>query len=107
MGSQLHSAIGEDMIVIGSYFSNGTGFPAASAPAPHVAGLEPLLSSLGIPSFVLNLHELPSGGLLTEWFATAHEVLYSSFAQMVAPQRSYDAIFFIETITPSGFKKLR
>jgi erythromycin esterase-like protein len=105
-GMYLRSALDRDMVVIGTYFGSGAaGFPAERAPLPpDTAGMDSLLSSLSIPLFVLDLRELPRAGVLHEWFQAGHETRSLSFGRMsaiVAPLSSYDAILFIDTITPS------
>jgi erythromycin esterase-like protein len=104
-GMYLRSALDRDLVVIGTYFGSGASFPAERAPLPpDTAGMDSLLSSLSIPRFVLDLRELPGAGILHEWFEAGHETRSLSFGRMpamVAPLRSYDAILFIDTITPS------
>jgi hypothetical protein len=102
----LRSILDRGMVVIGTYFGSGAaGFPAERAPLPpDASGMDSLLSSLSIPLFDLDLRELPRAGVLHEWFQAGHETRSLSFARMpaiVAPLSSYDAILFIDTITPS------
>lgn len=63
--------------------------------------MEGLLTSPAIPRYIMNLRELPSSGPLHEWFEMAHETRSGQDTDMVAPLRAYDAILFIDTITPS------
>jgi erythromycin esterase len=104
-GSYLRSALGPDLFVIGSYFGHGVSFPPTDVPPPpDVHDMEDLLASLSIPRFIVNLRELPSGGALHEWFEMPHATECSASGQCpwtVHPLRAYDAIFFIDTITPS------
>lgn len=104
-GMYLRSELGGDMVVIGTYFGRGTGFPAESAPLPpDTAGMDSLLRSLSIPLFMMDLRKLPSSGILHEWFQTPHETRSLDSGHdtaMVAPLGAYDAILFIETITPT------
>lgn len=101
----LRSALGPDLVVIGTYFGRGAGFPPADAPPPADAHrMEDLLGSLSIPRFIMNLHDLPTSGPLHEWFQEAYATRDSVSGQdvyMVAPLRAYDAILYIDTITPS------
>ena len=101
----LRSALGPNLVVIGTYFGHGVGFPAANVPPPPDAhDVEDLLTSLSIPQFIMNLHELPRSGPLHEWFQMAHATNASISRQalyMAAPLKAYDAILFIATITPS------
>jgi erythromycin esterase len=104
-GMYLRSMLGREMVVIGTYFGRGAGFPAERAPLPpDTTGMDSLLGSLSIPQFMMDLRELPSTGILHETFQAAHETRTSSFATvsaMVAPLAAYDAILFIDTITPT------
>jgi erythromycin esterase len=103
-GMYLRSALGGDMGgVIGTYFGRGANFPAESAPEPpDAAGMDSLLSSLSLPCFMMDLRELPSAGILREWFQAAHETRSGrGVTTRVAPLDAYDAILFIDTITPT------
>jgi erythromycin esterase len=99
-GSYLRSALGPNLVVIGTYFGHGVGFPPVGVPPPPDAhGMEDLLASLSIPRFIIDLRELPSSGLLHEWFQLPHATGQDPYT--IVPLRAYDAIFFIDTITPS------
>jgi erythromycin esterase len=101
-GNYLRSMLGRDMVVVGTYFGHGEGFPAERMPLPpDAAGTDGMLSSLSIPTFMMDLRELPGSGILHEWFQAAHETHAWPIATMVAPLEAYDAILFIETITPT------
>ncbi len=106
----LRSAVGGDLVVIGTYFGHGVRFPAESGNftgvplPPDTAGMDSLLRSLSIPQFMMDLRELPSSGILHEWFQTPHETRSSDSGDdtaMVAPLEAYDAILFIDAITPT------
>jgi erythromycin esterase len=102
-GMYLRSALGGDMVVIGTHFGRGASFPAESAPEPpDTAGMDSLLSSLSLPCFMMNLRELPSAGILHEWFQADHETRAGrGVTTRVASLGAYDAILFIDTITPT------
>jgi hypothetical protein len=88
------------LVVIGTYFGHGVGFPPADVPPPRAAhDMENLLGSLSIPLFIMDLRELPSSGPLHEWFQLAHATGQDPYT--IVPLRAYDAILFIDTITPS------
>jgi hypothetical protein len=61
--------------------------------------MEDLLASLSIPRFIIDLRELPSSGPLHEWFQLAHATGQEPYA--IVPLKAYDAILFIDRITPS------
>jgi len=99
-GGYLRSALGTDLVVIGTYFGHTVGFSPADVPAPPDArGIEDLLASLSIPRFVFDLRELPSSGPLRDWFQSAHATGRDPYT--IIPLRAWDAILFIDAITPS------
>jgi hypothetical protein len=101
----LRSALGLDLVVIATYYGHGAGFPPPEVPPPPDAhGMEDLLASLAIPRFIMDLRELPTSGPLHEWFQLAHATRSSNSGQdayTTVPLRAYDAILYIDTITPS------
>ena len=104
-GSYLRSALGPDLVVIGSYFGHGVGYPPEGVPpAPDVHGMEDLLGSLSMHRFIMDLRDLPSSGPLHEWFQVAHATRPSISGQdayTIVPLRAYDALLYLDTITPS------
>jgi erythromycin esterase len=101
-GMYLRSALQRDMVVIGTYYGRVAGFPVGRVLLPpDTAGMDSLLSSLSIPRFLIDLRELPGAGILHDWFQAAHETRAGGITTMVAPLEAYDAILFIDTITPT------
>ena len=100
VGMYLRSALDLNLVVIGTYYGHRAGFPPPDVPPPPDAhGIEDLLASLSIPRFIMDLRELPSSGPLHEWFQLAHATGQDPYT--IVPLRAYDAILFIDTITPS------
>jgi erythromycin esterase len=103
-GSYLRSALGPDLVVVGTYFGHGEGFPPWEVkPLPDAHAVEDLLVSLSIPRFIMDLRELPGSGPLYEWFLSAHATGTDPWT--IVPLRAFDAILFINTITPSSSAK--
>jgi len=104
-GMFLRSVLDGNLLVIGTYFGHGLDFPASEAPLPpDNMGIDMLLASLSRPHFIMDLRELPCSGPLHEWFKTTHEtrgLASGNETRMVAPLEAYDAILFIDTITPT------
>jgi hypothetical protein len=99
-GSYLRAALSSDMVVIGTYYGHGVGFPPPDVPPPTDAhDMEDLFASLSILGFIINLRELPSSGPVHEWFRLAHATGEDPWT--IIPLRAYDAILYIDTITPS------
>jgi len=103
MGAYLKSTMPDDLFVIGTRYRRGSSMWKGETPPPLNADISGnLLSSLAIPQFLMNLHELPREGALRDWFETPHETWGDGETpQMLAPLGAYDAIFFIDTITPA------
>ena len=103
-GNYLRSALGADLFVIGTYFGHHEGFAAKDSPPFPAHDVEDLLASLSLPRFIINLHELPMSGPLHDWFQTAHATrpsILRDATDTVTPVAAYDAIFYVDTITPS------
>ena len=103
-GRYLRSALGADLVLIGTYFGHGVGFAAPDAPPYFAHDVEYLLASLPIPQFIINMHELPPRRPLHEWFQMAHGTRPSILRKVsytVTPLTAYDAIFFVDAIKPS------
>jgi len=99
-GGYLRSALGPDLVVIGTYLGHPSGYPPPDVPAaPDAHGVEDLLASLSIPRFIMDLRELPGSGPLREWFGLAHATGLDAYT--IFPLKAFDAILFIDTITPS------
>jgi erythromycin esterase len=102
-GTYLRSALDLDLVVIGTYFGHGAGFLTDLTPPPDAHGVEDLLASLSIPRFIMDLRELPNSGPLQEWFQLPHATGQDAYT--IVPPKAYDAILFIDTITPSPQKQ--
>ncbi len=103
-GSYLRSALGTDFFAIGTYFGHAEGFAAKDSPDPAAHSVEDMLASLSMPRFIMNLHELPASGPLHDWFQEAHATRASILrdaTDTVSPSVAYDAIFYIDIITPT------
>jgi len=99
-GSYLHSALGSDLVVIGTYYGHRVGFPAADVPPPSDAHeMEDLFTALSIPLFIVDLRDLPGTGPLREWFGVAHATGEDPYT--IVPLKAYDALLFIDKVTPS------
>ncbi len=61
-GEYLRSALGRDLVVIGTYFGHGAGFTAGRVAPPNAAGMDGMLSSLSLPVFSMDHNELPGSG---------------------------------------------
>jgi erythromycin esterase len=104
-GMFLRSVLDSNLVVIGTHFGHGRDFRTSDAPLPPDAnGMDALLASLSIPQFIMDIRELPSSGPLHEWFNTLRETRglgSGKETRMETPPKAYDAILFIDTITPT------
>jgi hypothetical protein len=100
----LRPALDRDMVVIGTLFAHTLGSPTERGLTPaDTAGMYGLLSSLSVPAFIMDLHELAANGVLHDWFHMTHELRYNFHPanMMAAPLDAFDAILYIDTITPT------
>jgi erythromycin esterase len=103
-GAYLRSALGLDLVVIGTYFGRTSGFPPGETAAPPDAhDMEDLLASLSIPRFIMDLRVLPATGPLREWFELAHATGQDTYT--IFPLRAFDAILYLDVVTPSPGSK--
>jgi erythromycin esterase-like protein len=99
-GNYLRSALGPDLVVIGTYYGRDVGISHSDVPsASDTHEVEDVLASLSIPQYMMDLRELPSSGPLSEWFQMAHETRQNLYT--IEPRKVYDAILFVNIITPS------
>jgi erythromycin esterase len=117
MGEWLHQWYGDQMVVFGFAFNQGS-FQAIEqgkglhdftlGPAP-VSGFDAMLASAGIPLFALDLRQLPKTGPVADWFNQAHlargiGAVYSEstasnyFRSLVAP-RTFNVILYVDKTT--------
>jgi hypothetical protein len=97
------STLGQDFVVIGTYYGTAEGFlPANHVLPPNPHTMDGLLASFGSPAYLIDLRELPKAGLLVDWFRRPHEVRDSvDGISLVRPSQAYDAILYIQQLTPS------
>jgi erythromycin esterase len=97
------SALGQDFVVIGTYYGTAEGFPPESdVLPPNPLAMDGLLGSLGSPAYLIDLRELPKAGPLEDWFGHPHEVRDSlDGINLVRALQAYDAILYIQQLTPS------
>lgn len=104
-GVYARSLLGADLVVIGTYFGNAEGFPAANHVLPaNSQTMDGVFKSLHRPSFLIDLRDLPKAGALAEWFGQAHETRSGNSGNqitLIRPKQAYDAILFIGRLTPS------
>ena len=118
MGSFLHQALGQQMVVFGFAFNRGSfqavEFPPQAGKGRHAfavngaapGSLDATLAAAKLPLFALDLHQLPAGGLVADWFSRPHATwsigaiftpeAANTFAFPQTVTRVYDALLFVE-----------
>jgi erythromycin esterase len=116
MGADLRRMYGDQMVVFGFAFNQGSFQAVGSArlkshtvpPAPE-GSLDATLAASGIPLFALDLRQAPKSGPVAEWLKAPHKTRsigamypdgepFALMADQVAPE-NYDAILFVEKTT--------
>jgi erythromycin esterase-like protein len=100
MGLHLRAALGHDIIIIGtSAASNGGGLPAVP---PDSGSVDAALARVGLRRFLVDLRAASTDREVSAWLAERRP-LRANFTTtlMVAPQSAFDALLFVDTLTPS------
>ncbi|MFN8006841.1 MAG: erythromycin esterase family protein [Terriglobia bacterium] len=97
------SELGNDLVVIGTYYGTAEGFETTNhVLPPNQHAMDGLLASLGLPTYLIDLRELPKLGPLADWFLCSHEVRDGlAGINLVRASEAYDAILYIDRLTPS------
>jgi erythromycin esterase len=114
MGEHLAAELGDDLVVIGSAYGGGTAWlhrpepgaePGHSTPfieeleAPMPTSLDAVLSTAGLPRFLLDLRRVPDGPL-RERLATATGTMNGPYEVRGAPLDAFDAVVYADRISP-------
>ena len=102
MGLHLTRVLGRDLYVIGALAHHGSigeaGEKTEEIPVPAPQSLEGLLHAVGKPRLLLSLRDLPADHWLRAPIATG---LYFYEPQVTDVPRLYDAVLFLDEMTPS------
>ncbi|MFZ1145578.1 MAG: erythromycin esterase family protein [Bryobacteraceae bacterium] len=116
MGSWLREMYGDNMVIFGFAFNQGS-FQAVetgkrlrdfTVPPAHAGSLDATLAATGIPLFALDLRPIPKTGPVAAWWNEPHltrsigAVFSESAAHVLFPliaPRTYDALLFVEKTT--------
>jgi erythromycin esterase len=101
MGQHLRSALGADLVIIGtSSAQNGAGLPAAPL---EPDSLDAALARVGLSRFILDLRASRADRAVAAWLAE-RRALRANFTTSLtlSPSTAFDALLFIETLTPAG-----
>jgi erythromycin esterase-like protein len=116
MGADLRRMFGDQMVVFGFAFNQGS-FQAVGSgglkdhtvpPAPE-GSLDATLAASGLPLFALDLRQAPKSGPVAEWLKAPHKTRsigamypdgepFALMPEQVAPE-NFDAILFVEKTT--------
>ena len=117
MGAALREMFGDQMVVFGFAFNQGSfqairpgnGLQDFTVPPAPAGSLDATLAATGIPLFALDLRQAPNSGPVAAWLSEPHRTrsigaVYSEdsssgyMALLTAPQ-SFDALLFVEKTT--------
>jgi erythromycin esterase len=101
LGVYLRSALGSDLVIIGtSSAANGSGLPGATLDSNS---LDASLARVGPRRFLLDLRASRNNREAREWLAEPRllRANFGNFYHNVPPTSAFDAIVFIDTLTPA------
>ena len=115
MGSELHRGYGDQMVVFGFAFDQGSfqaieqgsGLRNFTVTAAPVCSLDATLAASGIPIFALDLKHVPADRSAAAWLKEPHGTrsigaVYSeasNYFNELSPQANFDAILFVNHTT--------
>jgi erythromycin esterase len=115
MGSELHRSYGDQMVVFGFAFDQGSfqaieqgsGLRNFTVTAATVGSLDATLAASGIPIFALDLKHVPADRSTAAWLKEPHGTrsigaVYSeasNYFNELSPQANFDAILFVNHTT--------
>lgn len=115
VGEHLAATLGDDLVVIGGSFGGGELFlhrPVPGAPPGHTEtfteqlhtldpdSLDELLTSCGMPHYLLDLRRVPAEGPVAERFASVTSIMTGAEATPVNPLVAFDAVVHVDAVTP-------
>ncbi len=103
MGQHLRLALGDDLVIIGtSSARNGAGLPVAPSESGESNSLDVALARVGPPRFLIDLRAARANRAVTSWLAQ-RRALRANFTTYLtlSPGAAFDAILFIDTLTPA------
>jgi erythromycin esterase-like protein len=118
MGADLRKIYGDQMVVFGFAFNQGSfqamaqgggGLKDHTVPPAPAGSLDATLAASGVPLFALDLRQAPKSGPVAEWLNAPHKTRgigsmypegepFALISDLVAPE-SFDAILFVEKVT--------
>jgi erythromycin esterase len=100
MGLYLRSTLGKHLVIVGvSSAASFRGFPAW---VPDASNVDAALARVGLPRFLLDLRASRADRPVAAWLAE-RRTLRANFttALTLTPGKAFDALVFIETLTPA------
>ncbi len=99
-GRYLRSALGDDLVIIGSSSAGSASWLSAGPPDP--GSVDAALARVGLPRFLLDLRAPGTGQAVTAWLAEPR-ALRSNFTTYMtqAPGVAFDALLYLDTLTPA------
>ncbi len=105
-GMFAHRIFGADLVTIGTYFGSFQGSDSPGAERPDSASVETLLAALGHSAFVADLRAVRKDGALHRYLSQSYRVRAGDgFAHFVSPLVAYDAVVYIDRISPVRYLK--
>jgi erythromycin esterase len=100
MGQFLKASLGGKMVSLGFSFDRGA-YPDSLLPPALESSIDGALAGVGKPLFVIDLRTAPADGPVRTWLHTRSAMRVLGGMTRLVPARAYDAIIFVDQITPS------
>jgi erythromycin esterase len=100
MGKFLTADMGNKAVSFGFSCNRGE-YPDGPLPPAPSSSVDGVLAQVGKPIFVIDLRAAPAAGPVHAWLNTKNAVRGLGGVTRVVPARAYDALVFIDRITPA------
>jgi erythromycin esterase-like protein len=100
MGKFLTADLGNKAVSFGFSCNRGE-YPDGPLPPAASSSVDGVLAQVGKPIFVIDLRAAPAAGPVRAWVDTKNTVRGLGGVTRVIPARAYDALVFLESVTPA------
>jgi|GEM_PF-2933831 len=100
MGRFMSTELGAKMVSMGFSYANSVTTDSLAPPA-RSSSIDGALAGVGKPLFVIDLRTAPAEGPVRTWLNIRNEMRGLGGVTRLVPARAYDAIIFVDQITPA------
>jgi erythromycin esterase len=101
LGENLQATLGGDYVAIAATYFRSEDGAVDPLTAPESTSVAAMMSHVGEPRAVLSMIDIPTTGMIANWFRTSRGLEGGRIDNMVVG-RAFDALLFIDTVRPAS-----